>query len=317
MTLTILYAGAHLVQQGAIEAHALMGFLAASQNGQKALSSLASLSGKIQRARTSLDRAFDYALAVPDIPLTGGIKIPNFTGRVQFLNVDYSYPSRRDDKVLQSINLQLSPGHTTSICGPSGSGKSTLLSLLLRFDDPTSGCILVDSIPLTHLDPTWFRSQIAIISQDPALFDTSILENIRYGKLDASNDQVIAAAKEANAHDFITDLPMGYDTRVGERGVGLSSGQKQRVSIARALLRDSRVLVLDEATSALDGESERLVGQAIQRASTGRTCLVVAHKLKTIEDSDEIVCVKGGCIVERGTHGDLIKNGKTYANLYG
>ncbi|XP_038878643.1 putative ABC transporter B family member 8 [Benincasa hispida] len=245
-----------------------------------------------------------------------GLVLDNLQPQIEFDHITFAYPSRPDSFVLKDFNLKLDPGKTLALVGPSGSGKSTVIALLQRFYDPVDGVLKIDGVDIKALQLKWIRSKMGLVSQDHALFGTSIKENILFGKLDASMEEVMAAAMAANAHSFITQLPEGYETKVGERGALLSGGQKQRIAIARAIVKNPAILLLDEATSALDSESEALVQNALDQASLGRTTLVVAHKLSTIRNADVIAVVNGGCIVEIGSHNDLInrKNGH-YAKL--
>jgi ATP-binding cassette subfamily B protein len=217
--------------------------------------------------------------------------------------------------VLSRLNLTLSPGEVVALVGHSGSGKSTVAALLSRFYDPQGGSIALDGVDYGTLDIDWLREQVGVVSQEPILFATSILDNIRYGRPDAPLEAVIAAAKAANAHDFISTFPEGYDTLVGERGVKLSGGQKQRVAIARALLKDPRVLILDEATSALDAESEHLVQEALDRLMKGRTTLVIAHRLSTVKEANRVCVLDEGRLAQEGTHDELVSEDGIYRRL--
>lgn len=242
--------------------------------------------------------------------------LPEVSGEVEFRNVEFAYPSRPETKIFQNFCLTIPASKTVALVGGSGSGKSTAVALIERFYDPQAGEILLDGVNTKALQLKWLRSQIGLVSQEPALFATSIKENILFGKDGASMDQVIAAAKASNAHNFISQLPDGYDTQVGERGVQMSGGQKQRIAIARAMLKDPRLLLLDEATSALDAESEKIVQDALDQASVGRTTVIVAHRLSTIRNADMIAVVQAGQVIETGPHEDLIyrPNG-AYATL--
>jgi ATP-binding cassette, subfamily B, bacterial len=236
-------------------------------------------------------------------------------GAVAFQGVRFHYPSRPGQSALEGIDLSVEPGETVALVGPSGAGKSTIIQLLMRFYDPQAGTITLDGIDLRDLNRTDLRGAMALVPQDPVIFATTATENIRFGRPDASQAEVEAAARAAAAHDFIAALPQGYGTELGERGVLLSGGQKQRIAIARAILRDAPVLLLDEATSALDAESERAVQAAVERLSAGRTTLVVAHRLATVRKADRIVVFDQGRIVAQGTHAALVAQGGLYARL--
>ncbi|KAK1878716.1 Mitochondrial potassium channel ATP-binding subunit [Dissostichus eleginoides] len=270
-----IFAGGTLISSNEMSPGDLMSFLVASQTVQRSLAGISILFGQMVRGLSSGARVFEYLSLVPTIPLSGGgrISYPSLTGRVDFINISFSYPTRPGQQVLSKFSLTLPPGKSVAIVGESGGGKSTVASLLERFYDPTSGVVMVDGLDIRTLDLTWLRGQvIGFINQEPVLFGSSIMDNIRFGKPEATDAEVINAAKQANAHGFITGFPDGYSTVVGERGATLSGGQKQRIAIARALIKNPCILVLDEATSALDAESERVVQEALDRATTGRTC---------------------------------------------
>ncbi|KAL8226015.1 hypothetical protein R6Q57_018572 [Mikania cordata] len=237
-----------------------------------------------------------------------GTTISQVNGNLEFKNVDFAYPSRPERLVLKNFNLQVKACQTVGLAGQSGSGKSTVINLLERFYDPIEGEILLDDINIKSLNLKWLRGQMGLVSQEPILFATSVKENIMFGKEDATCEEIIEAAKWANAHDFITQLPNGYETLVGELGTQMSGGQKQRISIARALLRDPKILLLDEATSSLDSHSEKAVQEALTRASIGRTTIVVAHRLSTLRDADVIVVIQSGEVIESGSHEQLLVN---------
>ncbi|KAL0889773.1 hypothetical protein Bca101_013756 [Brassica carinata] len=247
---------------------------------------------------------------VPDIDSNNmeGQILENFKGEVHFNHVKFMYPSTPETLIFEDLCLRIPSGKTVALVGGSGSGKSTVVSLLQRFYDPVAGEVLIDDVPINKLQVKWLRSQMGLVSQQPVLFATSIKQNILFGKEDASMDEVMEAAKASNAHDFISQFPHGYKTQVGERGVQMSGGQKQRIAIARAIIKSPKILLLDEATSALDSESERVVQEALDNASAGRTTIVIAHRLSTIRNADVICVVHNGRIVETGSHEELMEN---------
>jgi ATP-binding cassette subfamily B protein len=252
---------------------------------------------------------------LPAIPSKGGAVLPGLEGRVAFERVVFAYPTRKDLPVLRGIDLALASGERVALVGASGAGKSTVAALLGRLYDPDEGRVVVDGTDVKTLDPEWLRRQIGVVSQEPILFSSSIADNIRYGRPEASDAEVEAAARAANALSFIERFPQRYQTRVGERGVQLSGGQKQRVAIARALLKDPRILVLDEATSALDAESEYLVQEALERLMEGRTTLIIAHRLSTVMHADRVLVLDGGRIVQSGSHARLVEQEGLYRRL--
>ncbi|KAL7611571.1 hypothetical protein Lser_V15G07713 [Lactuca serriola] len=260
-------------------------------------------------AMAASERIKEVIKRVPEIDSDNmeGEILQQVSGEVEFKNVKFAYPSRPESVIFKDFNLKVPAGKTVALVGGSGSGKSTVIALLQRFYDPQGGEICVDGVSIDKLQLKWLRSQMGLVSQEPALFATSIKENILFGKEDASMDEVIEAAKASNAHNFITQLPQTYDTQVGERGVQMSGGQKQRIAIARAIIKSPRILLLDEATSALDTESERVVQEALDQAAVGRTTIVIAHRLSTIRNADVIVVVQEGRVVESGSHDDLIQ----------
>lgn len=256
------------------------------------------------------DRVMEVIKRVPKInseSMEGKI-LQDVQGEVEFVHVKFAYPSRPDAMVFEDLNLKIPAGGTIALVGESGCGKSTLVALLQRFYDPLRGEILLDGVAVHKLQLKWFRSQMGLVSQEPALFATTIKENILFGKEGADMDEVIEAAKASNAHDFICQLPLGYDTQVGERGTQMSGGQKQRIAIARAILRAPRVLLLDEATSALDSGLEHIVQEALEKASTGHTTIIIAHRLSSIRNANVIAVIKDGHIIETGSHNELIQD---------
>jgi len=301
----VFWYGGVLVFDGRLTVGQLTSFLIYTLTVAMSLGALADVWGDFMRAAGAAERVFELIDREPTIPLTGGLTPAKVEGRVEYQDVVFAYPARPDAPVLSGVSLTLAPGEAVALVGHSGAGKSTLSHLLARFYDPSSGCIRLDGRDLRELDPSWLRRQVGVVSQEPLLFSSSIADNIRYGRTDATDAQVEAAARAANAHEFISRFPDGYRTKVGERGVQLSGGQKQRVAIARAVLKDPRLLVLDEATSALDAESEHLVQEALDRLLEGRTTLVIAHRLSTVKSADRVVVLDGGRVVQQGTHATL------------
>ncbi|KAK4351185.1 hypothetical protein RND71_030498 [Anisodus tanguticus] len=268
-------------------------------------------------ASVAASRIFDRIDRVPEIDGedTRGLVLENIRGEVEFRNVKFTYPTRPDTVVLKDFNLKIEAGKTVALVGASGSGKSTAIALIQRFYDTNAGAICIDGVEIKSLQLKWLRGKMGLVSQENALFGTTIKENIMFGKVDATMDEVVAAAMTANAHNFITQLPEGYETKIGERGALLSGGQKQRIAIARAIIKNPVILLLDEATSALDSESEKLVQNALDQAIVGRTTLVVAHKLSTVRNADLIGVVSSGCINELGSHNELMEKNEQYARL--
>ncbi|KAK1134434.1 hypothetical protein K0M31_007224 [Melipona bicolor] len=316
--LCTLYFGGHLLSTGQLSAGELMAFLMATQTIQKSLSQLSLLFGSYVRGISAGARVFEYLEMPPSNQMVSGqvITDQSLAGNITFKNVKFSYPTRPDHVILKNFNLHIPAGKTVAIVGSSGNGKSTIAALLERFYDVNDGSITIDGKDLKSLNAGYLRGNVlGYINQEPILFATSIMENIRYGKPDATNEDVIEAAKEANAHEFIMNFPNKYNTQVGERGAQLSGGQKQRVAIARALLKRPSILILDEATSALDYESERIVQKALDNVTQGRTVVVIAHRLSTIKNADIIVVLQRGVIAEMGTHTELIKKKGLYYTL--
>ncbi|CAH0550882.1 unnamed protein product [Brassicogethes aeneus] len=308
MVLSTLYMGGYLLSTNKLSAGEVMSYLMASQTIQRSLAQISLLFGSVVRGLASGSRVFEYINLKPSMSLKGGKIIPDgaLKGDIQFKNVTFAYPTRPQQVILENFNLTVPSGKTVAIVGASGNGKSTVVALIERFYDIQAGSITIDGEDIKTLDPSWLRNRaLGLISQEPILFGTSIIENIRYGRPNATDEEVMQAAELANAHEFISNFPKGYDTLVGERGATLSGGQKQRIAIARALLKDPSILLLDEATSALDTESEKIVQKALEKARKGRTVIVIAHRLSTIQNADLIVVLNRGKIVEMGTHDQL------------
>jgi ATP-binding cassette subfamily B protein len=283
---------------------------------------LSELWGELQRAAGATERLLEILGTRPAIQAPSpALQLPQPTrGRVSFENVVFHYPTRLDHAALDGLSLQIAPGDAAALVGPSGAGKSTVFQLLLRFFDPDQGRITVDGVDIKMLDPLALRAQIAVVSQDAVIFAGSIADNIRYGRSDATDSEVYAAAEAAAADEFIDRLPQRYATMLGERGITLSGGQRQRIAIARAILRDAPILLLDEATSALDAENERLVQQGLANLMAGshgqaRTTLVIAHRLATIQRLQRIVVLEAGKLVAEGNHATLVNQGGLYARL--
>lgn len=249
----------------------------------------------------------------PDDP--EGADVKEVKGAIELKHVDFSYPSRPGAMIFQDFNLQVHPGRSIALVGASGSGKSTVVGLIARFYDPVAGQVLIDGKDIRKLNLRSLRQHMGLVQQEPALFSTSIYDNIRYGKENATEGEIIEAAKAANAYEFISALTGGYNTEVGERGVQLSGGQKQRIAIARAVLRDPSILLLDEATSALDAESEKLVQEALDKLMIRRTTVIIAHRLSTIKNANKIAVLQDGIIVEQGTHDELLAKSGAYFEL--
>lgn len=267
---------------------------------------LANVYSSLQKAIGATEDLFEILdSSTEDIEETKPENLPDFKGEIAFKNVRFSYPSRDDVQVLNGLNLEVKAGQQVALVGSSGAGKSTVVSLVLRFYKPTSGQILFDGKPATDYELHTLRNQMAVVPQDVVLFGGSIRENIAYGKPDATDQEIEEAAKKANAHEFIHSFPEGYKTEVGERGIQLSGGQRQRIAIARAVLKNPKILVLDEATSSLDSESERLVQEALDNLMQGRTSIVIAHRLSTVRNAHKIVVMEKGEIIESGTHAEL------------
>jgi ABC transporter fused permease/ATP-binding protein len=312
----VFWYGGRLVVHKQMTVGALTSFLVYTLIVAFALGGLADLWADFMRATGAAERVFELIDRTPVIPARGGTVPPGAPlGKVELVGVRFAYPMRPEVVVLDGLDLALEPGQMVAVVGPSGAGKSTIAALIARFYDPQEGRVLFDGHDERQLDPHWLRRQIGAVAQEPVLFSTTIVENIRYGRPEATREEVEAAARTANAHGFIAALPQGYDTQVGERGIQLSGGQKQRVAIARAVLKDPRVLVLDEATSALDAESEHLVKEALERLMAGRTTLIIAHRLSTVMGAHQVVVLEGGKVVQSGPHARLVREEGLYRRL--
>jgi len=313
----VLYAGAQAVIGGTMSAGELSQFVLYAVLVAGSVGALSEVWGEVMRAAGATERLMELLGVEPQITApTNPQALPEPPrGEIAFENVGFTYPTRPDTPALDGFSLAVRPGETVALVGPSGAGKSTVIQLLLRFYDPQSGHVRIDGVAADQSEPQALRRRVSLVPQDPVIFAASALENIRYGRPEASRDEVIAAAEAAAAHGFIEALPSGYDTELGERGVTLSGGQRQRIAIARAILRDAPILLLDEATSALDAESEALVQEALSHVMQGRTTIVIAHRLATILKADRIVVMDQGRIVDEGTHQDLVAGGGLYARL--
>jgi ATP-binding cassette subfamily B protein len=315
----VLWLGAHAVLAGTMSGGDLGQFILYASIVSGAIGALSEVMGEAQRAAGATERLLELLAVrspIQNPAQPGALPARSANGAaLRLADVGFHYPSRPESAALSHLNLDIRPGETVAIVGPSGAGKTTLFQLLLRFYDPQSGAVLLDGVDIRSLDLHALRGAIGIVPQDTVIFSANAMENIRYGRADASDAEVIAAAKLAAAHEFIERLPQGYGAFLGERGVRLSGGQRQRIAIARALLKNPPLLLLDEATSALDAESERLVQRALEAAMVGRTTLIIAHRLATVQRADRIVVMEDGRIVETGTHAALVALGGIYANL--
>ncbi|WP_378950929.1 lipid A export permease/ATP-binding protein MsbA [Pelosinus sp. sgz500959] len=314
ITMIIWYGGREVINNN-LTAGSLIAFLVYAVNLSNPIKRLSRVYGNIQKALAAAQRVFDVLDTQPEIQDMPGAKVlEQIDGYVTFNQLTFEY--KPGEPALNQIQLEVKPGQVVAIVGPSGAGKTTIANLIPRFYDPIAGNITIDGIDIKTITLKSLREQVGIVPQETVLFNGSVYNNILYGNLEAGRDEIIAAAKAANAHQFIMDMPDGYDTQIGERGSKLSGGQRQRISIARAILKNPRILILDEATSALDAESEKLVQQAVDKLMIGRTSFVIAHRLSTVKRADMIVVMERGKIVEQGTHDELIASAGLYSKLY-
>jgi len=313
----VLWTGAHDVIAGRMTAGTLGQFVFYALIGGGSVGALAEVWNELQRAAGGMGRINELLVEEAQVRAPADPKpLPSpLRGEVRFDDVTFHYPARPDTAALEDFSLRVAPGETVALVGPSGAGKSTVFSMLLRFHDPEQGHVDIDGTDIRTVDPAELRGAIALVPQSPTIFAASAADNIRYGRLEASDEEIEVAARAAEAYDFIRALPEGFDEQLGERGARLSGGQQQRIAIARALLKDAPILLLDEATSALDAQSERAVQTALEHLMAGRTTLVIAHRLATILKADRIVVMDQGRIVAEGTHAQLLAQGGLYAEL--
>jgi ABC-type multidrug transport system fused ATPase/permease subunit len=314
-TVVVLGIGAIMVIRDQMTLGTLVAFLAYITSFYEPINRLTEVDNIFQEAIAAGERIFellDQTTEVKDLP--DAVTLPAIKGKMTFEHVYFHYES--GDQVLYDITFQVAPGEVVALVGPSGAGKTSIANLICRFYDPIQGKVTIDGHNLCDVKLASVRRQIAVVLQDSFLFNNTVAENLLYGKPDATDDELVSAAKAANAHEFITELPNGYDTEVGERGVKLSGGQKQRLALARAILADPRILILDEATSSVDAEAEYLIQQALNKVLKGRSALVIAHRLSTIRNADKIIVLDQGHIVEIGKHQDLMQRGGLYRQLY-
>ncbi|XP_022073581.1 ATP-binding cassette sub-family B member 9 isoform X1 [Acanthochromis polyacanthus] len=315
LEVAVLYYGGHLVVTGQMSSSDLISFFIYMLEIGECLESIASVYTGLMQGVGAAEKVFEYLDRKPKHPADGAEAPETCTGLVEFKDITFAYPTRPETDILKGVSFTLRPGEVTALVGPSGSGKSSCVSLLENFYLPQEGQVLLDGKPVHTLQHDYLHSKVALVGQEPVLFARTVEENITYGLTDIPMEAVVQAATKANAHNFITTLPKGYDTSVGEKGTQLSGGQKQRVAIARALIRQPRVLILDEATSALDAESEHIVQQALNNIMQEHTVLVIAHRLSTVEKADNIIVIDKGCVAEQGSHSQLMASGGLYCKL--
>ena len=309
----VFWYGGHLVVRGAMTVGGLTSFLVYTLIVAFSLGALADLWADFMRALGAAERVFELLDRKPVLAASGGLQLPEVRGKVELRGVRFSYPARRDVRVIDGVELTLNEGELVALVGPSGAGKSTLAALIGRLYDPDQGAVLLDGRDVRELDPLWLRRRIGVVAQEPILFSTSIADNIRYGRPDATMADVEAAARAAYVHDFANSFPQGYATLVGERGVQLSGGQKQRIALARALSWEPKILVLDDPLSAVDAKTEAAILDAIDRQAKERTVLLITHRVAAAARCDQAIVLDQGKIVERGTHEELVRAGGIYA----
>ncbi len=314
-TVIVLGVGSLMVVKGQLSLGTLVAFIAYIATIYDPINRLTEVDNIFQEAIAAGERIFellDEAMEVKDAP--NAIELPVIRGQMVFDRVYFKYGS--GDQVLHDVSFSMAPGEVVALVGPSGAGKTSIANLICRFYDPVKGRVAIEGYDLRDIKMNSLRRQVAVVLQDSFLFNNTVAENLHYGKPDASRDELIAAARAANAHDFIIQLPDGYETEIGERGVKLSGGQKQRLALARAILADPRILILDEATSSVDAEAEYLIQQALERVLENRTALIIAHRLSTIRNANKIIVLDRGQIAEAGSHEELMQNGGLYSQLY-
>nr|MBO2493630.1 ABC transporter ATP-binding protein [Clostridia bacterium] len=313
-TVIVIFFGGRLALSNQLALEDLVAFLLYLNSFYQPITSFGMINEGIQHALASAERVFEILNEEPEIKdAPDAIQVDRVKGKIEFRNVSFRYVD--DVPVLKNVSFKVNPGEMVALVGPTGVGKTTIANLIPRFYDPDAGQILIDDVDIRKIKLSSLRKQISMVSQDVFLFNGTVKENILYGRPDATDEEVIAAAKAANAHEFIMELPEGYDTRVGERGVKLSGGQKQRISIARALLKDAPILILDEATSSVDTQTEKQIQEALENLMKNRTTIVIAHRLSTIRNADQIIVLQDGEIIEVGKHDELLRAGGLYSQL--